>query len=147
MNATSKWHWCSWLKVLGYLKDMECIVGGRQKTWKCRWSLIALPSTCPIHQLVWCCDSPHLMLKFWAPICEMFRGTEMIDSSTIWRPFFRALVVSWGLSIMVYHTYVPRIFYCFFKVVVCETSHKYTNLQCTILPPLYKNSIINHSYT
>jgi hypothetical protein len=69
----------SW-KLLGYLKDAECIAGQDRRLEE-RGDLL-LPSLLLhdlTHQLVWCHDRSHLMLKFQAPICEMVGCTEMIS--------------------------------------------------------------------
>jgi hypothetical protein len=50
------------------------------------------------HLLLWCHDSLHLAFKFQAPLHELVNLKEIKTKlSTIWRRFFRALVVSWGL--------------------------------------------------
>jgi len=40
----------------------------------------------------------HLVLKFQAPLHEMVNFKVITKQYTIWRPFFRALLVSWGFS-------------------------------------------------
>lgn len=55
-------------------------------------------SVCPYkhpHTVSW---HLHLVFKFQAPLHEMVNFKVIAKWYTIWRPFFRALLVSWGFS-------------------------------------------------
>ena len=86
-----------WRKLVfptGSIHGNQCTVHGRvahRTLWKKTddLQLICLLLHVPIHRLVCCHDSLHLLLKFLAPTVNLI---EMAKSSTIWRCFFRALV-------------------------------------------------------
>jgi len=82
-------------KLPWWLCNEECMPEG--ETEDLMWKVIIFncfsSSVCPyIH------PSLHFVLKFQAPLHETVNFKVITKWYTIWRPFFRALLVSWGFS-------------------------------------------------
>ena len=78
-----EWCWCSWLNLLGWLSDMECILEGETASLMINDSrgdhqLLGFLLPVLILLLMWYHDSLYLVLLFLEPICEMINFREMI---------------------------------------------------------------------
>ena len=93
-----EWHRFSWLQIVRVSEQCRVYGGGGTEDWMEKeaifdcFTFFCMSLHTPLYGIV------IALISCLPNLSDTFILKEMIELSIIWRPFFRALVVSWGFS-------------------------------------------------